>query len=367
MFIRLFNLIVKEFLAALRDPKARSLLILPPVMQIFIFSYAITQEVKNVTLAVYNQDIGEEGFSLTQRFEHSPTFTRIIRLTHREEINPVIDRQAAIVVLVIPQDFSRNLRAGRTASVQVLLDGRKSNAASIVGGYAGRIISAFAQNGNSATGSGSVNVETRNWFNVNLDPRRTTVPCLVCILATVLGSLIASLTIAREREMGTFEQLLVSPLTPFEIMLGKAIPALILATGSSIMLIGIAVFIFGYPLTGSFLLLLSSLELYLLSVIGVGLFISSLSMTQQQAILGIISVLPPSVLLSGFATPIENMPSWLQAVTTINPVRWYIVIVKGVFMKGMDVGEVLLNCIPLALISLITLFAAALMFKRRME
>ena len=367
MFIRLFNLIVKEFLASLRDPKARTLLIGPPVIQIFIFSYAITQEVKNVTLAVYNQDAGEEGFSLTQRFEHSPTFTRIMRLTHRAEINSVIDRQAAMVVLVIPQDFSRNLHAGRTASVQILLDGRKSNAASIVNGYAGRIIADFAQERSQTTGFGGVNIETRNWFNVNLDPQRTTIPCLVCILATVLGSLIAGLSIAREREMGTFEQLLVSPLTPLEIMLGKAIPSLILATGSAVMLIGIAVFIFRIPLTGSLLLLLGSLELYLLSIIGVGLFVSSLSMTQQQAILGIILVLPPSIMLSGFATPVENMPSWLQTATVINPVRWYLVIVKGVFMKGMDVGEVLLNCIPLALISLTTLSAAAIMFKRRME
>ena len=365
MLIRLFNLIVKEFLASLRDPKARTLLVGPPILQIFIFSYAITQEVKNVTLAVYNQDVGEEGFSLTQRFEHSPTFTRMIRLTHREEINPVIDRQTAMAVLVIPQDFSRNLHAGRTASIQVLLDGRKSNAAPIIGGYAGRIISAFSKEQNRATGF--VDIETRNWFNVNLDPRRTTVPCLVCVLATVLGSLISGLSIAREREMGTFEQLLVSPLTPLEIMLGKAIPALVLATGSSIMLIGIAVFIFGIPLTGSLLLLLGSLELYLLSVICVGLFVSSLSLTQQQAILGIILVLPPSIMLSGFATPIENMPSWLQTATVINPVRWYLVIVKGVFMKGMDVGEVLLNCVPLVLISLTTLCAASLMFKRRME
>ena len=343
------------------------LLIGPPIMQILIFSYAITQEVKNVTLAVYNQDVGTEGFSLTQRFEHSPTFTRIIPLTHQEAIDPIIDRQTAMIVLVIPQDFSRNLHAGRVASVQLLLDGRKPNAAPIVGGYASRIIVAFAQDRATVAGFSSASVETRHWFNVNLDPRRTTVPCLVCIVATVLGSLISALSIAREREMGTFEQLLVSPLTPFEILLGKAIPALVLATGSALMLVGIAVFFFAIPLTGSLFLLLVSLTLFLLSVIGVGLFVSSLSMTQQQAVLGVILVLPPSAMLSGFATPVENMPDWLQTLTVINPVRWYIVIVKGVFIKGMDTGEVLLNCIPLVLISLATLSAAAVMFKRRME
>ena len=367
MSIRLFNLIVKEFLALLRDPKARTLLIGPPIIQIFLFSYAITQEVKNVDLAIFNQDVGEEGFALTQRFEHSPTFARIIRLSHQAEINPIIDLQTSMIVLVIPQDFSRDVHAGRTASVQILLDGRKANAAPIVGGYASRIVAAFAQERRAATEFGDVNIETRHWFNVNLDPRRTTIPCLVCILATVVGALLSGLSIAREREMGTFEQLLVSPLTPLEILLGKAIPVLVLATGSAVMLIGITIFIFSIPLKGSFFILLGSLILYLLSIIGVGLFVSSLSMTQQQAILGVILVLPPSIMLSGFATPVENMPDWLRTLTVVNPVRWYLVIVKGVFMKDMDVREVVINCIPLTLISLTTLTVAALMFKRRME
>ena len=368
MFIRLFNLIVKEFLAALRDPKARGLLLGPPIMQIFIFSYAITQEVKNVPLAVYNQDVGAEGYTLVQRFAHSPTFTRIVTLTHRGQIDHAIDTQQVMAVLVVPQDFSRNLHAGHTADVQVIVDGRKSNAAVIVGGYAMKIVNKFAgEYATTETPAVNVSVETRNWFNVNIDARRTTIPCLVCILATVLGAIISGLSIAREREMGTFEQLLVSPLTPLEILLGKAIPAVCLATCSAAMLIGIAVFILGIPLQGSFWLLLLSLQLFLLSVIGVGLLVSSLSLTQQQAILGVILVMPPAIMLSGFATPVENMPDWMQWFTVVNPVRWYLVIVKGVFMKGMGAYEVFLNCIPLAALSVATLAAAMLMFKRRME
>ncbi len=373
MFLRLFNLIVKEFLAALRDPKARALLIGPPLLQIFIFSYAITQEVKNVTLAVYNQDFGKEGFVLTQRFRHSPTFTKILTITHREEIDPIIDNQDAMAVLVIPQDFSRQLYAGRKATLQILLDGRRSNASPIVGGYAAKIINKFVQEhlagtpGNSVGTSGGINLETRNWFNVNLDPRKTTIPSLVCVLAMVLGIIISGLSIARERETGTFEQLLVSPLTPTEIMLGKAIPALVLATCSAVMLIGITIFFMGIPLQGSFFLLLAALDLFLLSIIGVGLFVSSLSLTQQQAILGVILVMPPFTMLSGFATPVENMPDWMQWLTVANPARWFMVIVKGIFMKGMGVGEVFLNCIPLAIISFLTLTAAGIMFRRRME
>ena len=367
MFIRLFNLIVKEFLALLRDPKMRAVLIGPPILQIFVFSYAITQEAKNVTLAVYNQDYGVCGEVLTQRFRHSPTFTKIITISHRKEIDPMIDNQKAMIVLVIPQDFSRKLYAGRPTEVQILLDGRKSNAAPIVGGYAGKIINQFALEHQMRGTSVGIDIETRHWFNVNLDPRRTTVPCLVCILATVLGILISGLSIAREREMGTFEQILVSPLTPTEILLGKAIPASMLAIGSTVMLIGIAIFILGIQFQGSFWVLLLSLNLFLLSVIGIGLFISSLSLTQQQAILGVILIMPPFVMLSGFATPVENMPNWLQWFTVINPVRWYLVIVKGVFLKGMGAGEVFLNCIPLALIAMATLTAATVMFRRRME
>jgi ABC-2 type transport system permease protein len=156
-------------------------------------------------------------------------------------------------------------------------------------------------------------------------------------------------------------------LTPTEILLGKAIPALVLATCSAMVLIGIAVFIMEIPLHGSFWLLLASLDLFLLSLIGLGLFISSLSTTQQQAILGVILVLPPSIMLSGFATPVETMPNWMQWFTVANPVRWYLVIVKGVFMKGMGAYEVFLNCIPLVVISTVTLCAASTMFRRRME
>ena len=367
MLLRLVTLIIKEFLASLRDPKARMLLIGPPILQIFIFSYAITQEVKNIPLAVYNQDVGKEGYALIQRFVHSPLFTRIQILSQRNEIFPLIDNQKVMAVLVIPQDFSRELYAGRAVKVQILLDGRKPNASPIVGGYAGKIVSRFIQEEHSAGTVGNINLETRHWFNENLDPRKTTIPSLVCLLAMILGIILSGLSIAREREMGTFEQILVTPLTPAEILIGKAVPAMILATLSASMLIGITLFIMGIPLQGSFLLLLMSLIIFLFSVIGIGLFVSSLALTQQQAILGVILVMPPFVMLSGFATPVENMPEWLQWLTVINPVRWYLVIVKGVFMKGMGTVEVFLNCIPLALISMVTLTAAAMMFRRRME
>ena len=371
MFLRTYHLIIKELLATLRDPKSRAVLIVPMLLQLFVLSYAITLEVRNVSLGVLNQDSGNLGFTLVQRFEHSPTFTRILRLEHRGEIDSAINTQRVLMVLVIPPDFSKELEAGRPPKVQVLLDGRKSNASPIAGGYATRIIQRFiaehAPGGARRGFSPGVNLETRNLFNVNLNPRKTTVPCLVCVLAAILGMIIAGLSIAREREIGTFEQLLVSPLTPLEILLGKAIPAVILASFSAVMLIAMTVFVLGIPLQGSFWLLLISMGLFLLTIVGVGLFVSSLAMTQQQAILGVALILPPAMMLSGFATPVENMPVWLQNLTIMNPIRWYLIIVKGVFLKGMGAGEVFLNAIPLAGLSLVTLTAAAVMFKRRME
>ena len=365
MLNRLYHLIIKELLASLRDPKARIVLIVPPLMQLLVLSFTVTQEVKNISLGVYNKDVGIEGYSLVQRFENSSLVSKVVTISGQQETDALIDTQAVMGVLVIPQDFSRMLYSGQTAEVQILLDGRRTNASQIVSGYATQMINTFF--GESAKRRTGVQVVTRNWFNVNLDPRKTTVPSLICILATILGVLIAGLSIARERETGTFEQLLVSPLTPFEILVGKAFPAVFLATCSAIMMIGITVFLLGIPLQGSFLLLIVSMDIFLLSVVGVGLFISSMSMTQQQAILGVILVLPAAIMLSGFATPVENMPSWMQDITVVNPVRWYLVIVKGVFMKNMGIQEVALNCVPLVILSVVTLSAAAVMFKRRME
>ena len=365
MLNRLYHLIIKELLAALRDPKARIVVIGPPLIQLFVLSFTVTQEVKNISLGIYNKDTGKEGYALAQRFEQSSLVSRVVTITSQHEIDPMIDRQVVMGVLVIPQDFSRRVYSEQTAEVQILLDGRRTNAASVVGGYVNKIINMFFNE--SAQKRIGIQVVTRNWFNVNLNPRQTTVPSLVCVLATILGVMIAGLSIARERETGTFEQLLVSPLTPFEILVGKAIPAVFLAISSAIMMVGLTVFVLGIPFQGAFWLLMASMFIFLLSVVGVGLFISSLAMTQQQAILGVILVLPASIMLSGFATPVENMPIWLQYCTVVNPVRWYLIIVKGVFLKGMELQEVMLNSIPLIFLSFATLAAATVMFKRRME
>ncbi|MDR2763064.1 MAG: ABC transporter permease [Planctomycetaceae bacterium] len=390
MFIRIYHLFIKELLASFRDSKARLVLIVPPLLQLLILSFTVTQEVKNISIGVYNKDVGVEGYSLVHRFEGSSFVSKVVEISHQGEIRSLLDEQIVLCVIVLPEDFSQRIYSGLESEVQILLDGRRTNACQIVLGYSSIIIEKFfsefrhiraaRMTGQSeqagrvgrvgrvvSLNRAGVDVIIRHWFNVNLDPVRTTAPSLICVLATVVGILIASLSIAREREMGTFEQLLVLPLTPFEILAGKTISVVFLATCSAMLMFFAVVIIFGIPFCGSFFVLVLSIDLFLCSVVGVGLFISSLSMTQQQAILGVILVLPASVMLSGFTTPVENMPLWMQYITVMNPVRWYLVIVKGVFMRGMEVSEVLLNCIPLILLSIVTLSAAAFMFKRRIE
>ena len=369
MFGRIRALVIKEFLAILRDKKSRFVLVIPPLIQLFVFSFAVTQEAKNLTLAVLDQDRGRPAWELQQDFSATrSTFSRVIFLQHPSQVAQTIDEQRAIAVLWIPQDFSRKLEAGKGATASLVLDGRKTNVAQLVQGYSLRIMNAFAarQHRRGAAG-GEAQLAVRNWFNPNLDFKWFTVPSLVCILTTLIGLLVTGLSVAREREMGTFDQLLVSPLRPVEILIGKAAPALLIAIAEGTFLVLAAVFLLGVPFTGSLLLLYGGMSVFLAAIIGVGLFISSLSTTQQQAVLGSFLFMVPAVILSGFASPIENMPGWLQTLTYADPLRYFMVIARGVFLKALPATLVWDQSWPLALIAAVTLSAAAWLFKRRME
>jgi ABC-2 type transport system permease protein len=367
MLTRLRALMIKELLNILRDPKSRTVLIVPPIIQIFVFSFAMTMEAKNIHLGVLNLDAGRDGVELVERFQNAETFSRIMWLKGQAEIQPVLDEQRALAVLVVPVDFSRRMESGKTATVQLLLDGRKTNTASIVQGYAQRILDGFLVDRDPDAGRRPAALLTRHWFNPNLEFMWYTVPSLICILSTIISLILTALSVAREREMGTFEQLLVSPLQPIEILVGKALPALFLALCSASLLLAIAIFVFRIPFQGSLALLYGAMVIFLMAIIGIGLFISSLSMTQQQAILGAFVFMPPAVILSGFATPIENMPGWLQDFTVVNPLRWFLVIVRGIFLKDMPPADVLANTLPMVAIAVVTLTAATWLFKRRME
>lgn len=367
MLGRLASLIVKELLAVLRDPRARTVLIIPPMVQVLVFSFAATQEVKNERLAVLNRDAGKWGHEVVQRFAAASTFTEVFAVEGDQQVPDILDRQRAIAVLSIPQDFSRRVERGDPADLQLLLDGRKTNSAQIVAGYAARIVADLDRELAGDRPGGQAVLIDRAWFNPNLIFLWYTVPSLVAILSTLIALLVTSLSVAREREVGTFEQLLVSPLRPAEILVGKAGAALLTAVVEATFILLIAMFVFRIPYEGSIALLYGSLTVFLLAIVGIGLFISSLSVTQQQGILGAFTFMAPAVLLSGFATPIENMPAWLQTVTLANPLRWFLVIVRGLFLKGMPAAEVAANTWPMMLIALTTLTAAGILFRTRME
>jgi len=366
MIHRIWALIIKEFVAIWKDNKSRSLLIIPPITQLLIFAFAATLDVKDVTMGVLDRDQGHQGYELVQRFYGSKTFKTIHFLNSVDEIAPFIEKQKGVMVLSIAPDFSEKIDAKKPANIQLILDGRKSNTAQVVAGYTRGVVSRFNNDlvKFQIKESPKTKLVVRNWFNPNLYFFWTNVPALVAILTMLIGLLVTALSVAREREMGTFDQLLVSPLKPFEILAGKSIPAVLISIveGSIIVLIGI--YVFGVPFNGSFLLLYSSMVCYILSIVGVGLLLSAICKTQQQAILAAFVFLAPSVMLSGFATPVENMPIWLQNMTLGNPVRYFVTISRGIFLKDMPIGAVWNYTWPLLIIALFTLSGAGFVFKK---
>lgn len=366
MWNRISALIVKELNAIWGDEKSRMILIFPPLLQLFIFAFAATLEVKNISIGIINKDAGIESRELVHMFEDSPSFKKVIHLKSDSQIQQVIDSQEVIYILHIDSTFSKNIRKNKQAKIQFILDGRRSNVSQIVLGYSIKIIEKYSTNFSPGLIVSSKVIE-RNWFNPNLDYLWFTVPCLVGIITMLIGLLLTALSVAREREFGTYDQLLVSPLKPFEILMGKTIPAFILGTIEATIIILAAIFILGIPFNGKFIYLYGGILVFLASVIGVGLFISSISRTQQQAILGAFIIMMPAVLLSGYATPIENMPDWFQTLTYANPLRYFMVISKGVFLKDIPLEVVWENTWPMALIAFFTLTLSGWFFNRRLE
>lgn len=369
MLQRIRFLIVKEFFAIWRDPKSRVILIVPPIVQMLIFSFAATQEVKNVPIAILNKDTGVYGRDLAARVAGSPNFSRITYLHSDRAAAQAIDAQQALLVVHVDSEFSRKVAAGQPAAVQLLLDGRRANAASLVASYVGEIVSRYTGElaGLSGAAAPVSTIVSRAWFNANLNATWSTVPALVAILSTVMGLMITGLSVARERELGTFDQLLVSPLSPTEILVGKSVPALLIGIIEATAMVVVGILAIGVPYRGSISMLYLSMTVYLLALIGIGLFISSLAKNQQQAILYSFMFMVPAVLLSGFASPIGNMPNWLQTLTMANPIRHFMVILKGLFLKDMPAIEVFRNLLPLVIIAAVTLSTASFSFRRRME
>ncbi|POZ62417.1 ABC transporter permease [Chromobacterium alticapitis] len=363
MWQRLLWLIVKELQTIMGSRQGRLLLVVPVLLQLVVFPFAATLEVKHASLAVYNQDGGAASQELVKRLSASVTFDHVVPVHSLPELRDCIDRQCALLAVAFPQDFSRALAAGRSAPLQVIVDGRRSNSGQIASAYIGQVVAAYQ----AERGGAAPQVSVRNRYNPNLEYQWHVLPSLVAIITTIGCLIVTALSVAREREEGTFDQLLVSPLTPAYIMAGKAVPGVLVALLQGSLIALAAVWVYHVPFGGSLPLLLLSMASYGLALAGVGLFISSISYTQQQAFLGVFSFMVPAVILSGYVSPIENMPEVLQWLARVNPLSYFIPILKGTFLKGFGFADAWPWLLPLWLIAAVTLSLALWCFRRHVE
>ncbi len=363
---RVMALIKKEFITIWNDPKTKGIIIGLPLMQLLIFANAVTMEVKNIDVVTFDQSKTVESRELLSRFENSPRFRKFYYVDNMSDFKNKLDTQKVQIGLLINNDFSRKIKSGKTASVQVVADGRQTNSASIASGYASQIITQYGAEISSQSNEAGIKPSVRNWFNPNLEYKWFILTVILAMLSLVTTLILTSLSIARERELGTFDQLIVSPLSSFEILLGKSIPPLIIAMTLTMVMAGIIIAFFHIPFAGSFILFMISIFISLLAIVGVGLFISAICNTQQQAILSVMTFMMPAVLLSGFISPIEDMPLFWQLITWLNPVRFFMQLTRGIVLKGMGLEDVIVNLIPLVIIASITLTLAGRTFKRKL-
>ena len=359
---------LKELLALLRDPRSRIVLIGPPIAQLLVFGYAATFDLNHVPVAIFNEDGGGAGRELIARIAGSPHFDVVARPRRDAEIAPLIDNKKVLLVLHLGQRFSADLQRGKTASLQAVLDGRNSNTAMLALNYLRGTLLDFNRDWAMRQGQRGppAVLRTRAWYNEDLNSRWFIVPGIVGLLTLVVTLVVTALSVAREREQGTFDQLLVTPLRPVEILIGKALPGVLIGVLEASFIIALAVLWFDIPLRGSVGALYVGVLLFLLSAVGVGLMISAISVTQQQAVLGAFLFLVPAVILSGFATPIANMPEVVQWLTYLDPLRYFLVVVRGVFLEGDGYSLLWNQYWPMAIIGVVSLAAAGWLFRHRM-
>jgi drug efflux transport system permease protein len=365
---RVKAILIKELWAILRDPRTRIILIVPPILQLLVFGFATTLEVRNMTLGVLDRDGGPWSQEVLQRLGGSPNVKRIVSLGSDTAVRHAIDRQRVLAVLRFEPHFSAAVASGRGGVIGMISDGRRSNAAQIASGYVDQIAASVgagvAHQVSASSNPGSVVV---HWFNRNLDYLWFTMPALIAVMSALAALSVTAQSVARERELGTYDQLMVSPLRVGEILVGKMVPPVLVGIFVTTVYVILIPLVFAVPLTGSVGLLYLALLFYLLALTGVGMLVSVISSTQQQAFLGMFLVAIPMVLLSGYASPVDNMPAWLQVVAHMDPVTYFLKVTEGVFLKAMPARDVLDNCWPLALICAVTLSASALLFRSRME
>ena len=362
---KIIFLIRKELLATIKDPRSRIILVMPVLIQGLLFGYTATYKLDRVPYALLDESHSPYSTELAARLDGSGIFERVRTLGSAGQISAVIDEGEAMLVVTIPPDFARHLAAGRQAPIQVIADGRNPMTAGLAAGY----VSAVAASYNAALQGGPplICIEDRTWYNPNQITRWMFLPSLIPMMALTQVLILAGLSVAREREQGTFEQLLVTPLRPFEILVGKAVPPILIGLMQSTLMLGLAVFWFGIKPAGSICILYLTIFIFLLSCVGIGLSISAISKNMQQVMVYCFVFLLPMILLSGLATPIRNMPELLQYGTYINPLRFAIESVRRIYLEGAGISAVAFSYIPMLLISCATLPLAAWLFRRKLS
>jgi ABC-2 type transport system permease protein len=366
---RIRALIRKELLAVLKDGRTRGILLIQPALQCLLFGYAATLDLNNVPYAALDRDRSEASAALLAKLDGSGVFHRIANLTDAGDIRRLIDGQRALMVVQIGPRFEQQLSEGQAADVQVIADGRNSNTAGTALGYVSQAVASFNADWAEAHGlpAPPMRIEPRAWYNPNLETRWNLVPALVGTITMMSTLMLAALSVAREREEGTFDQLLVTPFHPLEIMAGKAIPAMIIGLVQATTALLVGQLWFRIPFAGSFVTLYAGLSLFLLAAVGIGLFVSSIAATMQQAMLYAFVLMMPFALLSGLTTPISSMPPVLQDFTLINPLRYAIDIAHRVYLEGVGLDRLWPDLWPMAIIATVTLGGAAWMFGAKLE
>ena len=367
--LRILALTRKELLAVLKDPRARVSLLIPPILQSLIFGYAATYDLNRVPYAVLDQDRSAASAELLAGMSGSHVFHQVADLHRAQDIRTYIDSKRALVVVQIPQGFQRDLETGQEADVQVIADGRNSNTAGVASAYLGAVVDQFNADWRSdhALPPPPVQVVARAWYNPNLETRWNMIPGMIGTLTLLQTMLLTTMSVAREREQGTFDQLLVTPLSPTEIMIGKAVPCMLIGLVQATGVLVVAELWFRIPFVGSLVTLYAGLVFFLLAAVGIGLLLSSFAATQQQAMLYGLLLIMPFSLLSGLTTPLGNMPLPLQYFTMINPLRYAIDITQRVYLEGVGLDHLGQDLIPLTIISAVTLVGGAWMFRQRLQ
>lgn len=366
---RVLELARKERRQMFRDPRMKPMIFVSPIIQLLLFGYAVNTDVHDASLFVVDHSATAESRSLVDALTAGGYFRIAGQSDQSTDLVAALDHGSAVIGIEIPVTFDRDLHSTRGAHVQVLIDGTNSNTATIVQGYAARIIQRWAdRNGPVRTGAPEgIELRDRAWFNPGLSSRVYNVPAVIGTLLMLMCLLLTAMAVVREREIGTLEQLLVSPLTPGELMLGKTLPVLAVALFDLVLISTVALLWFGIPFRGSALDLLLAAMLFALSGLSIGLLISTVSRTQQEAFMTMFLLFFPVIILSGFLLPVDSMPPVFQVLTWVNPLRHFVDIVRAIFIKGAGLSDLWVSYVALAFLATIMLNFATRRFRRTLN